>query len=419
MTWSARGVIGGMLLAVATGVEADGARAQEGVPPDTVRTLFDGDTIPGMGAVGGVVVDALGFVYVADFRNSVWRYTPEGRVEKYADGFYGASGNAIGPRGELYQSSFNGHYVSRIERDGTVRTWVDEGLNGPVGMAAAADGTLFVVNCNGNTVSRVAPDRTVSTFADGPLFACPNGITFDDRGDLYVVNFGNTHVVRITPDGQASSFTQVPGAGGNGHITFARGDFYVTKFRAHQVFRVSADGSFSVLAGTGAQGQTDGPAWTAQMSQPNGIAASPSGTTLYVNDLVSGSGVAGGAARSTLRMIRLVVLTDVLAAAEPGPEPLEAAYRAYHAARPDENTTTDAIALAYQYFSGPRGAEGVRLFQLNAETFPDDPNSQYHLGEAYRYIGRAEQAAEQYRKVLDLAPGHALAAQRLEAVQGG
>ena len=47
MTWSARGVIGGMLLAVATGVEADGAHAQ-GVPPDTVRTLFDGDTIPSL-----------------------------------------------------------------------------------------------------------------------------------------------------------------------------------------------------------------------------------------------------------------------------------------------------------------------------------------------------------------------------------
>ena len=75
--------------------------AQE-VPPDTVTTVFVSDTIADYGAEGGVAVDGLGFVYVADFRNAVWRLSPDGDVTKHADGLYGASGNAIGPRGDLY-----------------------------------------------------------------------------------------------------------------------------------------------------------------------------------------------------------------------------------------------------------------------------------------------------------------------------
>lgn len=76
------------------------ARAQvPGLPPDTVSTLFRSDSIGGFGAVGGIAADALGYLYVADFRNSVWRISPEGDVERFADGLYGASGNAVGPRG--------------------------------------------------------------------------------------------------------------------------------------------------------------------------------------------------------------------------------------------------------------------------------------------------------------------------------
>jgi len=181
-TWTVMGVTA---CALPTGyaVLPSDAHAQE-VPPDRVETVFVTDTIADYGAVGGVAVDALGYVYVADFRNAVWRLSPDGTLTKHADGLYGASGNAIGPLGHLFQSSFNGNYVSRISRTGEVETWVDEGLSGPVGIAAAPDGSLYVVNCNAGSVARIAPDRTVSDFARHDAMACPNGITFDDRGGL-------------------------------------------------------------------------------------------------------------------------------------------------------------------------------------------------------------------------------------------
>jgi len=407
-------------LLVGSWVAPTGAVSQVVVPDDSVTTVFDSDTIPGFGAVGGVAVDAFGWVYIADFRNAVWRLA-DGRLEKYADGLYGASGMAMGPRGELFQSSFNGNYISRIARDGTVETYVDEGLSGPVGIAVGEDGSLFVCNCTAGNVLRVSPERVVSVFSESEFFACPNGITFDDRGDLYVVNFNNPHVVKITPDGTASSVARITGAGGNGHIDFGRGGFYVTQFRGNRVFRMERDGSFRVLAGTGQPGETDGAALEATFTRPNGIAVSGAGNTLWVNDFPSGPIAAAGPTRVVMRRIDLASIGDVLAQvpADGGPEAIGAAYRAYREARPDERTAAGTIARAYAFLSGGRVGDGFTLLQLNAESYPDDPNSQFHLGEGYRYTGRADQAAAQYERVLELDPDHAQARARLELVRGG
>ena len=300
------GVLGTAVALVAQRVE---------IPPDTVTTVFVSDSLEGYGAVGGVAADGLGYVYIADFRNTVWRLSPDGEVTKFGDGLYGASGNAVGPRGHLFQSNFNGNFIARITRTGHWERYAEEGLSGPVGIAVGAEGELFVVNCSGGTVSRVGTDRRVTLFSDSELLSCPNGITFDDRGDLYVVNFNSTKLVKITPDGTATEFTDIPGAGGNAHIAFARGAFYVTKMRGNQIYRVNRDGSFAVIAGTGQPGSMDGPALHGQ--------------------------------------------------------------------------------------------------------FPDSALAQFHRGEAYRYTGQAQKAAEQYRRVLELQPDHPTAAARLAEVTGG
>lgn len=398
-----------------------GVGAQVAVPPDTVSTVFVSDTIPGFGAVGGIATDAFGFAYVADFRNAVWRLTPEGRVERFADGLYGASGNAIGPRGFLYQSSFNGDYVSRISRTGEVETYAQEGLAGPVGIAVDPDGVLYVCNCRDGSVVRIGPDRVARPFAASDLMACPNGITFDDEGDLYVVNFNNTLVLRVTPDGTVSEFADIPGGPGNGHIAFGRGGFYVTKFQGNRVYRVSRDGAVRVVAGTGQAGGADGPALEATFTRPNGIAVSPTGKELWVNDLVEGQGVGIGVSRVALRRIRLVALSDVLAdvTEADGVDGLRAVYRAYREARPDENTVFDAIPLAFRWMSSGRVRQGLTLHELNAETFPDSPAAVFNLGEAYRHTGQPEKAAAQYRRALELDPDHPQAAQRLALVEGG
>lgn len=405
------------LIAIACAAAPLPALAQT-VPPDTVTTVFVTDTIEDFGAVGGIAVDQLGYVHIADFRNAVWRLSPDGELIKLADGLYGASGNAIGPHGYLYQSSFYGNYVSRISRTGEVETWAAEGLSGPVGIAAAPTGELFVVNCNADSISRIAADRTVTQFAKSDLMACPNGITFDDRGDLYVVNFNNPSVLRVTPDGTVHPFTDVPGNAGNGHIVFTRGAFFVTKLRGNQVFRVQRDGSWAALAGTGEAGEADGPALQATLTRPNGIGASPNGDVLWVNDLVEGPGLGRGVSVVALRRIRLMSLADALLAVAPdaGADALRAAYSAYRDARPGEDSSASAIALGYQWLSSGRALDAVTVFELNAASFPDDATSQFQLGEAFRYTGQPERAAAQYRRALELDPDHPAARSRLAQV---
>ena len=147
-------------------------------PPPQVTTLvaeLDG-------AVGGVAVDRLGNVFVADFGSKVWRVSPWGDVEVFASGLYGTSGNAVDGEGNLLQSSFHGGFLSRVHRDGRVER-VASGLEGPVGVAVGEDGELFVTNCRGNWIARVDADGEVHEHARSDLFQCPNGLARDGDGN--------------------------------------------------------------------------------------------------------------------------------------------------------------------------------------------------------------------------------------------
>jgi sugar lactone lactonase YvrE len=400
---------------------APSVAAQATVPPDTVSTVEPTTPLDGFGSLGGVTVDALGFVYVANFRDGVWRISPDGEAKRLTDALYGSSGNAVDARGVLHQANFNGNTIVRVSRGGEVETFVDEGLNGPVGLTFGPDGTLYVSNCSGNTISRVGDDGSVDTFADGPLFNCPNGITIDEAGNLYVVNFNSPDVVRITPDGSAERFAQVTGAGGNGHIAFTGGSFYITQFRGHSIWRVSRAGEVSRVAGDGTREILDGTVETARFSFPNGIAAAPGGRVLWVNDL---DGTAGSGERTAIRLrrIRIVTLGDVVTeavAASPDPAgAAEAAYQAYRAARRGQETLTDAIQSGYRLLTNGQVAAGMALFRLNATDHPDVAAARFHLGEAYRFTGRPEDAAEHYRATLELDPDHAQARSRLAALSG-
>ena len=389
---------------------------------DRVGTLTLDEELDARGNLGGMTVDRLGFLYVANFRDAVWRISPEGEVLELTRGLYGASGNAIDRRGDLYQANFFANTITRITRTGEVTTFVDEGLQGPVGMAFDAAGTLYVCNCNGNSISRVSPAGDAQAFAEGDMFACPNGMVMGDDGNLYVTNFNNTDILRISPQGAVERFVSVPGGAGNAHIASAKGFFYVTKIIANRVVKVSGGGMITPLAGTGQPGHDDGPALEATLFRPNGIVASPAGDRLYLNTMI-GEYSQPVASRLTVRTIDLVTLTGVLdeAMKSGGVEAAAAAYARYKAdpVRGKENTAGEMIAYGYRHLSAIKVPEALRFFGLNATTYPDNPAAQFHLGEAYRYIGQTEQAVAQYRKVLALDADHANAAARLAQLADG
>lgn len=263
---------------------------------------------------GGVVVDSMGRVYTADFGSSlggggtpgvrIHRVDPEtGEVSVFAEGFQGASGNAIGPDGMLYQSNIGGNVISRVTPDGLVTEFAT-GLNNPVGIAVAPDGTLFVANCGNGSIARVDDQGQVTPFVSSDLLKCPNGLTRTESGDLFAANFYNGDVVRITPTGEVSVFATVPG-NNNGHITYGNGVFYVVARTNHQLYELTLDGELTLIAGTGERGRDDGPALEGTLSLPNDLGLSPDGRRLYFNDVDAAAGAATNLSPVYIRVLEL------------------------------------------------------------------------------------------------------------------
>lgn len=276
-------------------------------------------TMPGsLNASGNVSVDTEGNIYIADYGvalptsngMNVFKMTPEGMVSIFASGFNGASGNAFDSEGNLFQSNIGLGAIMKITPAGVVSTY-STGHVVPIGVEFDSEGNLFVSNCGANRIDLVTPDGASSVFAASTLLNCPNGMAIDNDNNIYTVNFGDGWVIKTSRFGEVSRLAFIPG-NNNGHVTFANGVLYVVARSAHQIYQVTLDGDVSLLAGSGMRGKADGSALEAEFSLPNGIDASPTGDTLYVNDMVSSTDVTG----LNPVVVRRIILSEVVSVEE-------------------------------------------------------------------------------------------------------
>jgi sugar lactone lactonase YvrE len=253
-----------------------------------------------------------------------------------AAGIGGPFGVVIGPDGALYVCETTNHCVRRIdERTGLITTVAGSGRKGYAGDGGPAtkalcnepyevrfdgEGNMFFVEMQNHLVRRVdARTQTISTIAGtgnagfsgdgGPAakatFKSPHSIAFDAKGDLYIADIGNhrlrcvamkTGIVETvggtgekakTPDGAPLAGTPLNGPRA---IDFAaNGDMLLALREGNAVFRVDARShTIHHLAGTGRQGYSGdgGPAKTALLSGPKGIAIGPEGD-VYLADTES------------------------------------------------------------------------------------------------------------------------------------
>jgi myo-inositol-hexaphosphate 3-phosphohydrolase len=237
----------------------------------------------------GVAVDGAGNVYIAD--------SPNQRIRK------------VSPSGII--TTVAGTGTSGFNGDGIQATAAR--LNYPKGVEVGPDGALYIGDANNHRVRRVDLSTGVittvagsgtrgSTGDGGPATAArlntPRNVAFAGNGDLYIADDQNYKVRRV--DAVTKTISTVAGTGVRGYsgdggaATAARlnlvrdvavdgaGNLYIADELNHRIRWVDTSGIIRTFAGTGVRGFSGdgGPATSARIRAPRGVAVDPSGRVL-------------------------------------------------------------------------------------------------------------------------------------------
>ncbi|MFY9728903.1 MAG: hypothetical protein WAJ87_25615 [Bryobacteraceae bacterium] len=293
----------------------------------------------------GVAVDSLGNVFIADFGNNRVRKvtgnaitTVVGGGSSIGDATTGAFGYAINAQlffpegvaldsaGDLYIADFDNGRIRKVSSPSSVITTVagngifgfggDNGpaanaeLDGPSGLAVDLAGNLYIADSGNNRVRMVSTGVITTVAGNGtPGFSGdhssatgaelygPSGVAVDANGNLYIADYFNNRVrmvsngVIITVAGNGT-----PGSGGDngpaisaqlsgpkGVALDAAGDLYIADSANNRIREVSG-GVITTVAGSGAFALGDGaPATKAVISLPAAVAVDIAGN-LYIAD---------------------------------------------------------------------------------------------------------------------------------------
>ena len=190
-------------------------------------------------------------------------------------------------------------------------------LNAPIGATVDASGNLFIADTSNHRIRRVdAVTKVITTVAGdgtagfsgdgGPAtnanLSAPSGVAVDGAGNLFIADSGNQRVRRV--DGSTGVITTVAGTGTRGFsgdggpattaslnapigaTVDASGNLFIVDFSNHRVRRVDGStGVITTVAGTGAAGFSGdgGPATSASLSFPRGVAVDASGNLFIVD----------------------------------------------------------------------------------------------------------------------------------------
>jgi len=287
----------------------------------------------------GVALDSAGDLYIADTDNNRVRKVSNGVITTVAGngtrGFSGDNGPATsaqldGPEGVALDSAGNlyiadtGNSSIRKVANGVITTVAGNatygfsGDNGPatsaqlrypIAIAVDSAGDIYIADTGNNSIREVTNGVITTAVGGGSLFGdggpatsaqlfFPAGVAVDPSGNLYIADTIDDRI-RMVSNGMIST---VAGngtqgfSGDNGQSTSAQldgpesiavdsvGNLYIADTLNHRIRKVSS-GVIATIAGNGTQGFSGdgGPATSAQLDVPEGVAVNSTGS-LYIGD---------------------------------------------------------------------------------------------------------------------------------------
>jgi sugar lactone lactonase YvrE len=312
---------------------------------------YSGDGGPATSALLGyasaLATDSAGNVYIADGPR-IRKVTPAGTITTVAGDGNSTGGAAFGDggpataatlsnptgvavdnAGTLYIADTFNNDVRKVDSNGVISTIAvggapndyGDGLNWPSGLAIDPGGNLYVADCGNGRIRMISPGGNVSTVAGikavhsgfsgdgGPAIAAelswPKDIALDSSGNLYIADTNNNRIRLVTTGGTITTIsgTGVPGYNGAGYsgdggpavsanlnlpsgvAIDASGTLFIADTNNFRVRKISPSGIIITVAGTGVKGSSGdgGPALQAQLNNPTGLKLDNAGN-LYIAD---------------------------------------------------------------------------------------------------------------------------------------
>ena len=314
---------------------------------------FNGDGGPADRALlafpEGVVVDAVGNVYIADTDNHRIRMvdasgiirTIAGSGESGFDGDDGPaisallsepSGVATDGAGNLYIADSRNHRIRKVDASGIIHTIAGTGVGGatregglavesdlfrPLDVAVDGAGNIYIADFT--RIFKVDISGIIRTFGGtgraetGANVFAPRGVAVDAVGNIYFTNPSLPGIRKVDVSGAISTVVELVEEDNlpRGLAVDTSGIVYFTDIINFQVYKVDASGALTTIAGLGVGDYSGdgGPATKVKLEFPRNVAVDGTGN-VYIQDFsrirkvdVSGiiDTIAGGGERDSSR----------------------------------------------------------------------------------------------------------------------